>query len=332
MTLIRRGRTYWIDVRVSGKRIRRSLETDDKTLALYRYKEKHEQILLEYSGKKAGFSTFCDKYIEWAWSSHPASASHESQRLNKIKEFFIGMGIIYLEDITPYHIEQLKVELKSWGLSKTTVNHYLQLLRGLFNRAIEWDVYDKQNPLKRVRWLKATPNVESLSAADVEKVIRAAREISRNPKTQVQKVILDVILFALNTGLRKSEIIMLKWKNIKGDEIIIKGKGEKIRSVPLNSISQAILEKQIQKNSFVFDIPGRYQKDVLNWTIKKIEKSIGRRFHLHLLRHYFASRLVAKGVDFITVASILGHSKTMTSLGYMHTDKERKKKAVDLII
>ena len=331
MSLIQRGNTHWIDIRVSGRRFRRSLHTSDKHLALYKYKEEEDRIIQEYSGKKIGFPRFCDQYIEWAWTSHPASALRESQRLNKIKEYFIGMGIIYLEDITPYHIEGLKAELKTRNLSKTTINHYLQLLRGLFNKAIAWEIYDKPNPLKKVRWLKAVPNVEPLSKSDVEKVLAIARDISENPKTQLQRMIYDLILFALNTGLRKSEIIMLKWKDVKGDEIIIKGKGEKIRSVPINSTARAILDKQIQKDSFVFDIPNRYEKDILNWTMKQIGKKIGRRVHFHLFRHYFASNLVEKGVDFVTVASILGHSKTMTSIGYMHTDKKRKQKAVDTI-
>ena len=52
---------------------------------------------------------------------------------------------------------------------------------------------------------------------------------------------------------------------------------------------------------------------------------------LFSLRHYFTSSLIEQGVDFITVAEILGHSKTMVSLGYTHTSKERKKRAVDLL-
>ena len=329
--LIRRGRTYWIDVRVSRKRIRRSLETDDKTLALYRYKEKHEQILLEYSGKKAGFSTFCDKYIEWAWSSKPASTLRESQRLCKIKEYFIGMGIIYLEDITPYHIEQLKAELKTWSLAKSTINSYLQILRGMFNKAIAWEVYDKPNPLKRVRFLRATPNINPLSKSDVEKILDEAQAISRDPKNALQKVLLDVILFAINTGMRRSEILKLKWSDLREDEIIVKGKGEKVRSVPINATVRSILDKQPPKDRFIFDIPNRHQQDLFQWSMKKIGEKIGRKIHFHLFRHYFASHLIDKGVDMITVASILGHSKLIVSIGYMHTDRERKQKAVDSI-
>ena len=330
--LIRRGRIYWIDVRVSGKRIRRSLGTDDKTLAFYRYKEKHEEIMLEYSGKKVKFSSFCDKYLEWAWTSKPASTLRESQRLNKIKEYFIRMSIILLSDITPYHIEQLKAELKSRNLAKSTINSYLQILRGMFNRAIAWEIYDKSNPLKKVRFFKASPNINPLSKSDVEKILDEAQAISQNAKNALQKVLPDVILFAINTGMRRSEILNLKWKDIREDEIIVKGKGEKVRSVPINSTTRAVIERQPPKDKFIFDIPNRHQRDLFQWSMKKIGERIGRKIHFHLFRHYFASHLIEKGVDVVTVGAILGHSKTIISLGYMHTDRERKQKAVDLII
>lgn len=331
MSLIKRGHIYWIDLRVSGKRIRKSLHTDDKLLALYKYKEEKDRIILEYSGKKVGLSSFCDKYLEWAWTSKPASTPRESQRLNKIKEFFTGLGIIYLNDITPYHVEQLKAELKSRGLAKSTINGYLQILRGMFNRAIAWEVYDKQNPLKRVRFLKAFPNINPLSKSDVEKILDVAWEVSMNPKNPLQKVLHDLILFAVNTGMRRSEILNLKWKDIREDEIIVKGKGEKVRSVPINITVRTILGRQPPKDKYIFDIPNRHQQDLFQWSMKKIGERVGRKIHFHLFRHYFASHLIERGVDIITVGAILGHSKTIISLGYMHTDKDRKQKAVDTI-
>jgi integrase len=64
---------------------------------------------------------------------------------------------------------------------------------------------------------------------------------------------------------------------------------------------------------------------------KRFQKQTGIPFHFHLLRYYFASSLVEKRVDFLTVSEILGHSKTMVSLGYTHTDKDRKRRAVELL-
>ncbi|MBW2006101.1 MAG: site-specific integrase [Deltaproteobacteria bacterium] len=339
MSLRKVGNYYWLDIRIKGKRIRRSLRTDNRFLALDRYKEKKDELLSEHREGKIRFSDFCKQYLEWAWSSKPASTKREEQRIEKIKEFFESLGILFLDDVTPYHIEQLKAYLKNEiersgdrkGMSKTTVNYYLQILRGLFNKAIAWEIYSKSNPLKKVRFYKINPKVKPLSKTDVEKALKAAKVIAKDPGSPLQKIFPDLIELAINTGARKSEILKLKWRDVLGDEIVVKEKGEKTRIVPLNSRAQEIIDRQPKKDKFVFEVPNRHQQDLMRRTTKQISKAIGRRFHFHLLRHYFASALVERGIDFITVAEILGHSKTMVSLGYAHTSKERKKRAVDLL-
>jgi len=340
MSLRKVGNYYWLDVRIGGKRIRRSLRTDDKHLALYKYKEEKDKLILEHAGKKIKFSDFCKQYLDWAWSSKPASTKREEQRIEKIKDFFSKLGILFLDDITPYHIEQLKVYLKNEierpgdrkGVSTTTVNYYLQILRGMFNKAIAWEVYNKPNPVKKVKFYKKASKVRPLTKEEVEKALAAAKIKAKTPGSQLQKIFPDLIELAINTGLRKSEILKLKWKDVREDEIIVKGKGEKTRTVPLNARAREIIDRQPPKDKYVFEIPNRHQQDLMRRTTKQISKAIGCRFHFHLLRHYFASTLVEKGVDFVTVAEILGHSKTMVSLGYTHTSKERKKRAVELLI
>lgn len=136
----------------------------------------------------------------------------------------------------------------------------------------------------------------------------------------------------MNTGIRKSEILDLKWKDIKGDEVEIIGKGSKRRVVPLNSIAQEIIERQPKKNEHVFDLSNRHQPDLFRRTIGQIRKRTGIDFHFHLLRHCFTTKLIENGIDFVTVGELLGHSKISTSLIYSHTNKERKRKAVDLLI
>lgn len=142
----------------------------------------------------------------------------------------------------------------------------------------------------------------------------------------------DIIEFAINTGLRKSEILNLEWKDVQGEEIIVRGKGDRIRTVPLNARAQAIISRQPKKDSYVFDIPNRRQPDLMRRTFDQIKKRTGIDFYLHLLRHYFTTVLIEKGVDLITVAAILGHSKLTTSLIYSHTDQEKQKEAVRRLI
>ena len=113
---------------------------------------------------------------------------------------------------------------------------------------------------------------------------------------------------------------------------IIKGKGDKTRIVPLNAQALSIIEKQPPRDPFVFHIPNRDHRAVLTNTTKRISRMIGRRFYFHLLRHQFTSSLLESGVDIITISEILGHSKIIVSLGYAHSSKERKQRAVDSIV
>jgi DNA replication protein DnaD len=137
MTLRWIGKYYYIDIRIRGvkKRIRRVLHTSDKIDALDKYKEEKEKILAEYLRKDLKFEDFAKKYLDWAWNSKPASADREEQRIDKIKAFFNSLGIKYLSQITPYHIEHLKAKLAETGFSpdpkklrpaaKATINRYL---------------------------------------------------------------------------------------------------------------------------------------------------------------------------------------------------------------
>jgi len=328
MGIIKRGNYYWLDIRIKGKRIRRSLKATTKPVALFHFNKLREELLAEYEGRKVKFSEFCKKYLDWAWSSKPASALREQQRLIKIQDFFQNLGIAYLDEITPYHIEQLRTRLKDEDLSKATVNRYLQILRGLFYKAIDWEAYNKPNPLKKVKFYKENPTVNPLTEAQAKKIIYAADEISREPHSSLQKLFPDICILAMNTGLRKSEILNLKWRDFRGNEISVKGKGDKNRRMPLNLGAKAIIIKQPKKTEWVFDISNRHQPHLFRRTVEHIRKRTGIDFHFHLLRHLFATKLIEKGIDFITISELLGHSKTNTSLIYSHTNKGRKERAV----
>lgn len=333
MGLIRRGRHWWLDIRIKGTRIRRSLRTTDKSLALARYGEKKEELESEFGGGKVRFSSFCDKYLEWAWQSKPASAKREQQRLYKIVQFLVEVcKIVYLDDITPYHIEQLKGELRSRGLAKITVNRYLQIVRGLFYRAIDWEVYSKPNPTRKVRFYREETAVQPLTREEMGKVLEAAKAISESPRSPLQKAFYDICSLAVNTGMRKSEVLNLMWKQVRNHALEVVGKGGKRRTIPLNEPARNVILKQPRKSEYVFDIENRHQVNLFERTIERIRKKTNIHFHFHLTRHFFASSLLEKGVDIVTISALLGHSKTMTSLLYSHTNEKRKKEAVNLLI
>ncbi|GAH84053.1 unnamed protein product [marine sediment metagenome] len=225
MSISRHGKIFWLDIRIKGKRIRRSLRTEKRNEALARYAPLREKLLEKHLEKRVEFSDFCNQYLEWAWSSKPKIALKEKQRLRRIQDFFQDLKIVYLDDITPYHIEKLKADLLARGLKKSTINGWLQILRGMFYRAIDWEVYSKPNPLKKVRFLKAQRAVQGLSREDLARVLEAAKVIQDAPLSQLQKIFYDLVIFGLNTGMRRSEVLNLTWKSVKDDSVEIMGKG-----------------------------------------------------------------------------------------------------------
>lgn len=202
------------------------------------------------------------------------------------------------------------------------------MLRGMFYRAIDWEIYAKPNPLKKVRFFRPQRTVQGLSRGEIAKVLRAAKKISETPLSPIQTCFYDIAILALNTGLRRSELLNLRWKDMKGDSLRIKGKGDKIREVPLNSKAKEAINRQQRRGEFVFDVPNRNNVTVLHNTTRKVSEMTGVDFHIHLLRHAFTTSLVERGVDFVTIGAILGHSTVTMSLIYSHTDQEKMRRAV----
>jgi integrase len=125
-------------------------------------------------------------------------------------------------------------------------------------------------------------------------------------------------------GIKGIILIDTKTKDIT--HFVWAGKGD-----PPPFIQPKIVPKP-RRTSRIFGDIGADYTSVFRCTIEAIRKKSGIDWHFHLLRHYFGSTLLARGVDIVTIGSLLGHSRAMTTLIYSHTDEGRKKKAVDILM
>ena len=215
------GPLYWLDIRVDGKRIRRSLKTGEQGLALERAREIERELRAPRT-PGVDIRDFSLKYLNWAWDTKPASADQESRRMKKILEFFDAHDIKTLSDVTPYHLEQLRAWLKTRKVkvkdkevdrprSQATLNRYMQLLRGMFYKAIDWEIYTGPNPVKKVKFFREDRTIKPLSHEEMKAVLEACRQIgARKGASSLQKAFADLVEFAVNTGMRKSEILNLQ--------------------------------------------------------------------------------------------------------------------------
>lgn len=147
----------------------------------------------------------------------------------------------------------------------------------------------------------------------------------------------SILIVALNTGMRYSEILNLSWSQINFAEMqltVLKTKSGKPRAIPLNAILQAeflALRNRVGRSPFVFPKP---KTGTSVTTVKTAFRTacsrarvLGLRFHD--LRHTFASRLIEKGADIEIVRSLLGHSSIEMTQRYVHSADERRRFAVE---
>ncbi len=200
----------------------------------------------------------------------------------------------------------------------------------MFNLAIDWD-YLKKSPMRKVAFFCEKDNLMEriLSKQEEEHLIKASSEHLK-----------PIILTALHTGMRRGEILNLKWNQVDLSKKTIrveKTKSGKTRIIPINEIlfkKLTDLKKKNGKYNHIFlnpktDKPIKDIKTAFN-AAKRRASIIGLRFHD--LRHTFASRLIESGVDIITVKDLLGHFSVVTTQRYTHSRADQKIKAVQGLV
>jgi integrase len=247
-----------------------------------------------------------------------------------------------------------------------TINRAVQRLHALLARAVEWEVLEKHpfsglKPLRhdksgRVRYLTADEETqlrEALlgreaklrEARDRFNAWRTARGRHALPRRAEEFVdyLRPVVLVALNTGLRRGEILQLEWKDVDldGKWITVSGaiaKNGQTRRVPLNAEAVAILQAWRQfrsrRASAARVFPGSdgegLQRIDKAWR-SLIEIAGIEKFRFHDLRHYFASRLVQSGIDLNTLRELMGHADITMVLRYAHMSPDRLAMAVERV-
>lgn len=231
-------------------------------------------------------------------------------------------------------ISQMDVHRLRITLSKTkkpqTVKHVLVLLQRIVNYGVKKGLCPGLGfkiEMPKVNNLKTedlTPEQLSnlLEALDVDHDIQAA----------------NYMKMALVTGMRRSELLKLKWEHLdfdKGFIHIIQPKGGKDQTIPMNQSARDILEHHPRSDSpFVF--PGRNGGQRTNFTrpINRIRTRAGLPADfrpMHGLRHVFATMLASSGqVDLYTLQKLLTHKNPIMTQRYAHLRDEGLRRASDL--
>ena len=146
-----------------------------------------------------------------------------------------------------------------------------------------------------------------------------------------------IIITALNTGMRRGEILSLKWDQVDlrhGYISLTDTKSGVGREIPINKTLNNLLEDMPHSIESIYlftDKDGNPYKEVKHSFSTALRKAEIHNATFHTLRHTFSSHLVMKGVDLTTVKELLGHKSLNMTLRYSHLAPEHKTKAVMIL-
>jgi integrase len=353
MAIYKRGKTYWFEFVFQGERVRKSAQTSNRRAAeqieaAFKVKLAKGEVDLHVEKKYIPtFGAAITEFLHWSKTEHAAKPATTRRYETSSKALLSFFGNTLLDRISPDEVEKFKQwrikqkkqppnrKLKKNSKATTketikpsTVNRELACLKIVFNYFIKQDAIAK-NPVSRVKFLQENNEIFAVLNQDDERLYLMA---SSQP-------LQDVATMMLETGARPEEIYRLQKQDVNLDGgfwQIPDGKTKAARRrIPLTARAISVLQSRIANTKgeylFIGGRSGDEDKPIVklnNAHNGAIKRAGLKKFRLYDLRHTFASRMAMAGVDLVTLAALLGHSRVQMVMRYAHPIEEHKFEAV----
>jgi integrase len=338
------GSSWWVDFRFNQTRYRKRSPENSRAGA-----QAYEATLRQKLGRgedidqidktnlqRQSFEQFARTWFE----EYAVPNNKRSEQLAKkyilsasLVPFF---GKMVVGHITTHHIEQYKAREAKRGAGNKTINNYLTVLSTCIKAAYEW--LELSNAPPKIKLLKCPPpHTDHLSMEENELLLSHA-----------EGVVYELVLTALRTGMRQSELTGLQWTSIDWQnriltvrhslcryrKILTSPKSNRERHIPLDPEIYDLLSRRKKNTGYVFldsDIMPFNQRRLSHRLNGLCKKAGIRRITWHILRHTFATQLAMKGAPLNTVQSLLGHSSITTTMRYSHVVPSTLRTAIELL-
>lgn len=343
----RRGKIWWITYRgLDGQQHFEStgstLKADAEYLLACRRKAiaegSHQGAALNRKAKNTTLAELADKYQNFI--ANQKAAATKAAFIRELKAEFgavklNALGLAAVEAWQSRLLAEDRPPLKGEDkprppLSVASINRRVACFKHMLTKARDWDMIhqDTLDRLRRVKIYREENRRERfLSLVECQRLIAAAEPHLK-----------PILIFALNTGCRKGEILSLTWDRVDlkhGFIHLDKTKAGKSRQVPINATLRAALAGLVRRvdSPLVFYNPdtGRRWHELKRSFATACRKAKIQDFRFHDLRHTFASQLVMARVDLTTVSRLLGHASLTMTLRYSHLAPDHLQGAVEVL-
>ena len=265
------------------------------------------------------FSEFVPEYLE----KHASRKRSYRDYLSISKKLLSYFDNLFLHEINRYHVASYYSD-RSKSVGVAMVNREVTILKGILTKAIEWG-FLKDNPVKGFKLEKEKPRGRFLRDFEAAKLIEACN----SPHSPYLK---PMVIIDLHTGLRKEELLSLKWDDVYLERSLLKvedGKGGYTRHVDINETAmiQFLILLDKRRGKYVFhDAYGRQLKDTKKSFSAALERAGLDDVRFHDLRRTFATNCALKNIAPKTLQKWMGHKDINTTMKYYVVSPEEYEK------
>lgn len=263
-----------------------------------------------------------------------------------IRKFLFFLKISNIED----HVYQADMEkyisyLYDSGFKSSSVMRFVSSVRQFYDFFVREKILPF-NPVVNIKVKNMNKRLPKILTED-EMAILLEYFKKNKPKKSIRTEVMLNILYA--TGMRVSELVSLRFDAIVEDDetkrwfVFIRGKGNKERFIPINEEAATVLKEYLVEraatlkkyNPFLFPADskeGHVTRHCFAKSLKKIATEVGIdpiKISPHVIRHTFATHLLSRGADMLSIKKLLGHSDISTTQIYTHVSNERIKHLVE---
>jgi integrase len=342
MKVFKRGAIYWFELVFNGQRIQRSTKSKNRRDAGEILSAFHTALVKGEVGitKRKPVPTFraaMSDFLTWSEQSHkePSHRRYKTSAVALLKYFReTPLDKIGLEEVENFKTTRAREHTTVRGKDRrirtnkpvrpATVNRELACLKALFTFAN----LQSKNPVSQVKFLpEDNEQTRVITYDEQSKYLAVATPMLR-----------DVAVLMLETGMRPEEVYRMQPHNVHLDQDYYfnphgKTKAAK-RRIKLTATAKSIVARRmaLRQGDYLF----AHEKDA-NRPVPKVNNAHDRalrdskvaHFRLYDARHTWATRAAEAGIDLVTLAAMLGHSKINMVLRYAHPSQEHQTKAMD---
>jgi integrase len=338
MSIFKRGSVYWYHFLFDGEHVQKSTKQGNPRVArqieaAYRTALAKGEVGITERKKIPVFKAALVDFLSWSEREHRAHpATHRRYQVSAVslRRHFVD---VQLDRITPEEVERYKTIRSAQVSPRTkrmvkpaTVNRELACLKALFNHVLKGDV-PLRNPVSRVKFCEENnEQTRVLTYEEQERYLAVATPMLR-----------DVATLMLETGMRPEEVYRIRGENVQLEQsflVIPYGKTKAARRrVPLTATARRVLGPCMPSDkAYLFPCEtdsSRPVPKVNNAHDRAVRDSKVAPFRLYDLRHTWATRAAMSGIDLVTLAAMLGHSRIQMVLRYAHPTQEHQHLAME---